>query len=401
MSGVSAEGPEASGAGAGRSRHGLVIGKFYPVHAGHLNLVRSALERCSHVTVQVLWSSQESIPAEVRAQWIRDELPGAHVVTGADDAPVDYESDDAWTAHVTVMKDLLDAGCVPGCAAEAPVDAVFTSDVYGAELARRFDAAWVQVDPGRAAVSVSGTAVRADPGGHWWALPAGVRSWFARRVVVLGAESTGTTTLAEALQEHYGLPPVPEFGREWSEVRPGGLEAPWHTAEFDLVAREQARIEDDAARRTPLPLLVCDTDPFATTLWHERYTGTRSPSVEAFAAGRVPDLYLLTGDEIPFVQDGLRDGEHVRHGMQERFREVLAAQAGAGAPWVELRGTREERLAEAVRLVDALVATPRWVADPMDQRGQDVGAPLPDPDQPDPVRGAPDQLSSARSARRG
>lgn len=391
MSGAVPGGSAGWGGGPGgeRFRHGLVIGKFYPVHAGHLNLVRSALERCDHVTVQVLWSSQESIPAELRARWISDEAPGAHVVTGFDDAPVDYESDDAWDAHVSVMKDLLADGCVPGCDVEAPVDAVFTSDVYGAEMARRFDAAWVQVDPGRAAVSVSGTAVRADPGAHWWALPAGVRSWFARRVVVLGAESTGTTTLAEALQAHYGLPAVPEFGREWSEVRPGGLEAPWHTAEFDLVAREQARVEDDAARRTPVPLLVCDTDPLATTLWHERYTGTRSPSVEALAASRVPDLYLLTGDEIPFVQDGLRDGEHVRHGMQQRFREVLAAQSDGGAPWVELRGTREGRLAEAVRLVDALVATPRWVADPMEQHGQEVGAPLPDPALPCPAPSRP------------
>lgn len=360
-----------------RFRHGLVIGKFYPVHAGHLNLVRTALERCDHVTVQVLWSSQESVPASLRARWLRDELPGAHVVTGLDDAPVDYESEDAWQAHVAVMQDLLAAGCVPGCAEQAPVDAVFTSDVYGAEMARRFDATWVQVDPGRAAVSVSGTAVRADPGAHWWALPPAVRAWFARRVVVLGAESTGTTTLAEALQEHYGLPAVPEFGREWSEVRPGGFEAPWHTAEFDLVAREQSRLEDDAARTTPRPLLVCDTDAFATTLWHERYTGAPSPSVVALAASRVPDLYLLTGDEIPFVQDGLRDGEHIRHSMQQRFREALAAQQATGAPWVELRGSREDRLAEAVRLVDELVATPRWVAAPMDQQGQEVGAPLP------------------------
>lgn len=361
-----------------RFRHGLVIGKFYPVHAGHLNLVRTALAQCDHVTVQVLWSSQESIPPGLRAQWLRDELPGAHVVTGHDDAPVDYESHDAWQAHVQVMKDLLDAGCVPGCSVVDPVDAVFTSDVYGAEMARRFDAAWVQVDPGRAAVSVSGTAVRSDPGAHWWALPSAVRAWFVRRVVVVGAESTGTTTLAEDLQAHYGLPAVPEFGREWSEVRPGGLETPWHTAEFDLIAREQSRVEDHAATRTPLPLVVCDTDAFATTLWHERYMGVPSPSVQALAASRVPDLYLLTGDEIPFVQDGLRDGEHIRHGMQQRFRDELAAQEDGGAPWVELRGGPAERLVEAVRLVDALVAVPRWVAPPMDQHGQEVGAPLPD-----------------------
>ncbi|WP_199422022.1 AAA family ATPase [Actinotalea solisilvae] len=347
----------------GRHRHGLVIGKFYPVHAGHLALVRTALARCERVTVQVLGSTAESLPVATRAAWLRAELPGARVVTAVDDTPVDYADPVAWDAHVALMRGLLDA----------PVDAVLTSDGYGAELARRLDAAWVQVDPGRVAVPVSGSAVRADPGRYWWALPAEVRAWFARRVVVLGAESTGTTTLAAALARHHGLEPVLEFGREWSAERPGGLTAPWHTAEFDLIAREQARREDDAARTTPVPLVVCDTDVLATTLWHERYTGSRSPSVERLAAGRVPDLYLLTGDEIPFVQDGMRDGEHVRHAMQDRFREVLAAQAAAGgAPWHELRGAPDERLRGAVDLVAPLLATPRPLAEPMPQRGREV-----------------------------
>ncbi|WP_315098156.1 AAA family ATPase [uncultured Cellulomonas sp.] len=339
--------------------HGLVIGKFYPPHAGHLALVRAALARCDRVTVQVLGSSRESLTPELRASWLRAELPGAHVVAGRDDAPVDYASEHAWDAHLSVIRGLLDA----------PVDVVLTSDGYGAELARRLGATWVQVDPGRRGTPVSGSAVRADPGRFWWALPATVRAWFVRRVVVLGAESTGTTTLAEDLTAHFGLPAVAEFGREWSRVRPGGFTAPWHTAEFDLVAREQARREDDAAAATPVPLLVCDTDVLATTVWHERYVGHPSPSVVGLAAERVPDLYLLTGDEIPFVQDGLRDGEHLRHAMQDRFREVLAAQP---APWVELRGSRPERLERALALVEPLLTSPRELADPLEERNGDL-----------------------------
>ncbi|NUU18778.1 AAA family ATPase [Cellulomonas humilata] len=338
--------------------HGLVIGKFYPPHAGHLALVRAALSRCDRVTVQVLGTSRESLPPELRASWLRTELPGAHVVAALDETPVDYASEHAWEAHTAVIRGLLDA----------PVDAVFTSDGYGAELARRLGATWVQVDPGRRATPVSGSAVRADPARYWWALPAPVRAWYVRRVVVTGAESTGTTTLADALTAHFGLPTVAEFGREWTVSRPGGPTAPWHTAEFDLVAREQARREDDAAAATAVPLLVCDTDVLTTTVWHERYVGHPSPTVGALAAGRVPDLYLLTGDEIPFVQDDTRDGEHLRHAMQDRFREVLAAQP---APWVELRGTCAERLERAIALVDPLLETPRMLAEPLEERNGD------------------------------
>jgi nicotinamide riboside kinase len=62
-------------------------------------------------------------------------------------------------------------------------------------------------------------------------------------------------------------------------------------------------------------------------------------------------LYVLTGDEIPFVQDGLRDGEHLRGWMTQRFREVLATQP---TPWVETSGSHEQRLNDVLARVAEL-----------------------------------------------
>jgi NadR type nicotinamide-nucleotide adenylyltransferase len=324
-----------------RFGHGLVLGKFYPLHAGHQLLIRTASAQCERLTVQVLANSQETVPLDVRVAWIREEHPEVDVVGGMDEAEVDFDSPTAWEAHMQVITALLDR----------PVDAAFTSDEYGAELAWRLDASWVQVNPGRAAMPISGTAIRADVARHWWALPAPVRAWLTRRVVVLGAESTGTTTVAQDLAAELGCGWVPEFGRRWSQERPGRLAAPWHSAEFDLIAHEQARSEDAAARHTPVPWLVCDTDPLATTVWHERYVGRPSPSVVTLAASRAPDLYVLTGDDVPFVQDGLRDGEHLRDWMTGRFRQVLDAQP---APWIEVRGTREQRVSQVLEALPAI-----------------------------------------------
>ena len=64
---------------------------------------------------------------------------------------------------------------------------------------------------------------------------------------------------------------------------------------------------------------------------------------------------MLTSDDIQFVQDGLRDGEHVRHRMHERFVEDLDL---TGRNWRLLTGTPDQRLAEAVRQVDALLRAP-------------------------------------------
>jgi NadR type nicotinamide-nucleotide adenylyltransferase len=241
---------------------------------------------------------------------------------------------------------------------------VFTCDAYGGELARRLGAAWVQVDPGRLDNQVSGTAVRADLAGHWHELSAATRAGLAARVVVLGAESTGSTTLAEALADRYGAAWVPEYGREHSLTRDGGLAEPWRSDEFDLIVERQIVWEDSALRRTPVPLLVCDTDVLATALWHERYVGTGSPTILARAAAHRPDLYLLTGDEIDWVDDATRDGEHIRHAMQQRFRDVLSVQP---VPWVEVRGSVAERVVRSVPLVDQVLARRSSFASPLDQ----------------------------------
>ena len=338
-----------------RFRHGLVLGKFYPPHAGHHHLIRTALRRCERVTVEVLASGVESIPLQARLDWLAEDHPTARVVGAMDEAEIDYDSPAAWEAHMIPIRTLLDE----------PVDAVFTSDSYGAELARRLDATWVQVDPGRTDNQISGTAVRADLAGHWHELSAATRAGLAARVVVLGAESTGSTTLAQELAGHFGTLWVPEYGREHTLTRDGGLDEPWRPDEFDLIVDRQIALEDAALRRVPIPLLICDTDVLATALWHERYVGAPAPRILARAKAHRPDLYLLTGDEIPWVDDGSRDGEHIRHAMQQRFRDVLADQP---TPWVEVRGTPTERLTRATPLVEQAVAQRTCFAPPLEQR---------------------------------
>ncbi|WP_394552727.1 AAA family ATPase [Agromyces sp. MMS24-JH15] len=340
-------------------RHGLVIGKFYPLHVGHSHLIRSALRACDAVTVEVLGSSVESIPYGLRAAWVREEHPTARVVAALDDLPVDLGSDAAWQAHTALIAALA------GGSAAGRVDAVFSSDAYGEELAARLGATWVQVDPGRRVNPISGTAVRAAPAERWYELPSATRAGLAARIVVLGAESTGSTTLASALAERLGTEWVPEYGREYSTARDGGLDAPWRSDEFDLVVDRQLALEQAALRRIPAPVLVCDTDVLATAIWHERYVGRPAPRILARADAHRPDLYVLTGDEIAFVQDGLRDGEHLRHGMQQRFRDVLAART---VPWIEVRGSVAERVDAALPAIEAAVAARLAFERPLDAR---------------------------------
>ena len=345
--------------------HGLVIGKFYPPHAGHHLLVRAAAAACARVTVIAMAATRESIPLAQRVDWLREAhaLESNVTVTGImDDVPIDYADPAIWTQHVALMRLALARIAAP------PVTAVFTSEPYGAELARRFDAIAVAVDPGRRLAPVSSTLVRSDPAAHWEYLSAPVREALALRVVVLGAESSGTTTLSRALAERRRAGWVPEYGRaytaqKWAGARaiaqlagkppPGMHELEWRTAEFVHIASEQLALENRAAREGG-PLVVCDTDAFATAIWHERYIGAPSPEVHAIADGVPHALYLVTDHrDVPFEQDGLRDGESLRPWMTGRFLDALAA---SGRAHRLLSGTHQQRLAAAEAEVTRVLA---------------------------------------------
>jgi HTH-type transcriptional repressor of NAD biosynthesis genes len=312
---------------------GVVIGKFLPPHRGHRFLIETALSRCERVVVVICGKPVDPIPPELRAAWLREMVPAAEVML-IDDR---YDENDSrvWAENTI------------GWLGRAP-DAVFTSEDYGDRYASFMGSTHVLVDRARLQVPCSGTAVRGDAFAMWDFIDPPVRSWFAKRVVIVGAESTGTTTLAMDLAAALQTPWVAEYGREYSGLKQAAGDSIWHTPEFLAIAREQTRREDLAAREANR-ILVCDTNSFATVLWHRRYVGHDDPALCDFAAAGRADLYLLTGDEIPFVQDGLRDGEHLRQDMHRWFEEALAAQA---VPWFLLRGSREERLQEALSLID-------------------------------------------------
>jgi HTH-type transcriptional repressor of NAD biosynthesis genes len=315
---------------------GVVIGKFYPPHRGHKYLIDSAAARVDHLTVIVCGKPEQLISGERRAAWLRTIHPDVRVLA-IDDC---YPDDDSrlW-AELTI-----------GWLGGAP-DVVFTSEAYGENYARFLGCRHVEVDRARMAVPCSGTAIRADPLAQWAYLEPPVRGYFARRICVVGAESTGTTTLATALAAHYDTAWVPEYGREYSEAKLARGEYDWTSDEFAHIAAEQGRREDAAACRANR-VLICDTDAFATSIWHRRYLGTRSAAVEALAECYRPDLYLLTDVGIPFVQDGTRDGERIREWMHDAFIAELAAQ---GRTYVPIAGSPEERLECAVRAIDTLV----------------------------------------------
>jgi HTH-type transcriptional regulator, transcriptional repressor of NAD biosynthesis genes len=318
-------------------KRGIVIGKFYPPHRGHKYLIDFATDLVDELTIIVCFKKTEKIAGNVRANWMRQIHLNAHVIV-VDDIGKDDDSQ-AWAEYT-----LQFLGYKP--------DIVFTSEQYGYNYAKYLGCRHVLVDLNRTTVPVSATLVRANPVKYLEYLEPIVRLYFVRRICILGAESTGTTTLSKALASYYKTNWVPEFGRYYSERVQNLGKYEWRSTDFDFIANAQNELEDRLAMSAN-KVLICDTDSFATYLWHKRYMGFESESVKKLNVGREYDLYILTGDEIPFVQDGIRDGEHIRHDMHQMFIEELRRQ---NKPYVLVTGSKEERLAKAIELCDRVLA---------------------------------------------
>jgi NadR type nicotinamide-nucleotide adenylyltransferase len=322
---------------------GLVVGKFYPPHRGHKHLIDTARGQVDHLVVILAHHVRQKIPGELRRAWLQEIHPDCDVRL----VPDELDDDSAQWADWTLKY----LGRAP--------DVVFTSEDYGEPYARIMGCRHVMVDRQRQTVPISGTRVRAAPLDHLDMLDPCVRQYFVRRVVLIGAESTGKTTVAAELARHFGSTWVAEYGREYWERKVAGLpmDGPlpgWTSDEFVHIAAEQQRRENEAARAARR-VLLCDTNAFATGTWHERYLGSRCPAVDAIGDRDVAHLYLLTEPDFPFVQDGFRDGEHVRHDMHDRCVQLLRAR---GAPMMRISGPPAHRLATAIAAAEQLLRRP-------------------------------------------
>jgi NadR type nicotinamide-nucleotide adenylyltransferase len=317
---------------------GMLLGKFMPPHLGHVYLGEFASRYVDRLTIVVCSLTAEPIPGELRYRWMRELFPFDHVVHLTDDLPQHPgEHPDFWVLWRSALERVL-----PG-----RPDFVFASEDYGRPLAAVLGGTFVPVDRDRSAVPTSGSAIRADPMRHWDYLPRCVRPHFVKRVCVFGPESTGKTTLARRLAEHFGTAWVPEYARTLLEAQQGRLDP----ADLPRIVCGQIASEDALARNARR-VLVCDTDPLTTLIWSEVLYGACDPYVGAQADQRNYDLYLLLDVDVPWVADVARYLPEGRQTFFERCRDELARRSRR---CVVLRGGWDERFAEAVRAVGEVV----------------------------------------------
>lgn len=321
----------------------VIVGKFYPFHSGHKYLIEQAGERSDHVVVLVCYKESHTIPGFLRASWVKGAFPSDkfEIILIDQDAEGLPDTDSLLWANYT-MRTL-----------GRKIDAVFSSEDYGDEYAHLMGAKHVMVDRERLTVPTSGTKIRLDPLGNQEYLTPSVRAHFVLRVCVLGAESTGKTTLARNLAERYKTLWAPEYGHVYNAFRPEGI-TDWESREFMIISKTQSWLEDYLSGYAN-KVLFCDTDAFVTAVFHQEYMGSDSEILQTLARERRPyDLYILTDINTPFAQDefNLRtEGEH-RKRMNDIYEQHII---DSGVPFIKVTGSIPERLDQATKAIDAIL----------------------------------------------
>lgn len=169
-----------------------------------------------------------------------------------------------------------------------------------------------------------------------------------KRILILGPESTGKSTLAEDLAHHFGEPWVPEFAREYLEK----IDRPYRFEDLAEIGKGQVLLEDQQAEKA-MKFLFCDTDLRVIHIWSEHRFGKTDPWVLEEIQRRKYELILLTDTDLPWEPDPLREYPELEM-RQYFFEKYLMLAEHSGFPYLVVSGDREKRLKKAVQAVDKL-----------------------------------------------
>lgn len=182
-----------------------------------------------------------------------------------------------------------------------------------------------------------------------------------KKIVVIGPESTGKSTLCQKLAAHYNTLWVPEYAREYLEKN--GREYNYN----DLLIIAKGQIDSEEKKASELstfshqpstinhqPYLFIDTDMYVMKVWAE-FVFNKCPNwILNRIAERNYDLYLLCDVDLPWFEDRLREypDKKVREKLFLFYKDLMVNQS---VPWCVISGDYEKRFEKAIRFIETSV----------------------------------------------
>lgn len=290
---------------------GMYGGSFDPLHIGHIHDIIRAAAMCEELYVMISWcEGRESASKELRYRWILNStkhLSNVKIIMIEDEAvsKEEYNTDYYWEKGAEDIKNTIGK----------PLDAVFCgSDYYGTN---RFESLYspesevVYFD--RAEVPISSTEIRTWASEHWDYIPDVCKDYYTRKVLVVGGESTGKSTLVQNLALAYNTNFVAEVGRETCDYA-GGEELMILDDLIENLIRQKDEVRKAAKHSNRI--LFVDTDALTTGFYcdllleDETNKTMMARLAESIHWTNEWDLVLFLEPEgTVFVQDGTRNEE--------------------------------------------------------------------------------------------
>lgn len=342
---------------------GFLTGKFAPLHNGHIEFIYRAAALVDELIVILShdpkWISKQpanirnKLDVRIRMRWLLDTFKDntnikIHLVDETN-IPLFPNGWKEWssTVHTYILSKYDN------------VKYVFSSEPSYTEYFNTYfpQCEHIIIDSERSVVNISATQIRNDILSNWEHIPSVVRKDFAKRVCIIGTESTGKTTLTRYLGKVFSTSWVEEYGRTFVETVCHGNENLLIPSDFHKIAIEHKRLEEEAAR-TANRVVICDTNALITQYYHSLMFGYHDSIVEELLrnGGDDYDLYIFLRGNVPWIEDGIRQHNDVDGDYEFKLESMveLYIKDKSKVVFVE-ENTYTERMNKSVEIIKDLL----------------------------------------------